>query len=88
VNWTPRESNRKWYSVTSSSNGSKLVAVVNGGLIYISTDSGVTWTNPIPSTLSGTVGYLTGEHLTAVELQYIGGGQFLPLSHEGALTAH
>ena len=42
--WTPRESNRIWRSVASSDDGTKLVAVVSGGLIYTSTDSGVTWT--------------------------------------------
>jgi ligand-binding sensor protein/phage pi2 protein 07 len=88
ANWTPRESNRNWRSVASSADGSKLVAVVNGGQIYTSTDSGVTWTTAASGTLPGTAGYLTGGQSTAIELQYIGGGAFLPLSHEGALTAH
>jgi hypothetical protein len=43
-NWTVRESPRMWSAVASSSDGSKLVAVVNGGQIYTSTDSGVSWT--------------------------------------------
>jgi len=42
--WVPRESNRSWSSVASSSDGSKLVAVVSGGQIYTSTDSGLNWT--------------------------------------------
>ena len=42
--WTPRESSRIWFSVASSADGTKLVAVVNGGQIYTSTDSGVSWT--------------------------------------------
>jgi len=33
-----------WYAVTSSSDGTKLAAVVDGGYIYTSDDSGVTWT--------------------------------------------
>ena len=33
-----------WSSVASSADGSKLVAAVNGGGIYTSTDSGATWT--------------------------------------------
>ena len=41
--WTLRETNRNWTSVASSSDGNKLVAVVSGGLIYTSGDSGVTW---------------------------------------------
>jgi hypothetical protein len=42
--WTARDSNRSWYSVASSADGRKLVAVVNGGQIYTSTDSGASWT--------------------------------------------
>jgi len=42
--WTARESNRQWQGVASSSDGTKLVAVVLSGQIYTSTDSGVTWT--------------------------------------------
>ena len=33
-----------WQSVASSADGSKLVAVVAGGAVYTSTDSGTTWT--------------------------------------------
>jgi hypothetical protein len=33
-----------WTSITSSSDGTKLAAVVTGGQIYTSTDSGITWT--------------------------------------------
>ena len=32
--WTPRESVRNWASVASSSDGTKLVAVVNNDQIY------------------------------------------------------
>ena len=42
--WTARDSSRLWYGIASSSDGTKLVATVNGGQIYTSTDSGVTWT--------------------------------------------
>ncbi|HWD18092.1 MAG TPA: hypothetical protein VHB20_02345 [Verrucomicrobiae bacterium] len=40
------------------------------------------------STSLGVNGYLTGGPDSAVELQYVGHGQFLPLSHEGALLTH
>ena len=33
-----------WYSITSSSDGTRLAAVVYNGYIYTSTDSGATWT--------------------------------------------
>ncbi len=42
--WTARESARNWSAIASSSDGTKLAAVVFGGQIYTSTDSGVTWT--------------------------------------------
>ena len=42
--WTARESNRQWYSIASSADGTKLVACVEAGQIYTSWDSGVTWT--------------------------------------------
>ena len=42
--WTARDSARQWWGVASSSDGTKLVAAVDGGQIYTSTDSGVTWT--------------------------------------------
>jgi hypothetical protein len=41
--WIPSENNRQWYSVASSADGSKLVAVVYGGQIYTSTDYGISW---------------------------------------------
>jgi photosystem II stability/assembly factor-like uncharacterized protein len=44
--WTVRgpELGQDWKSVASSADGTKLVAVVDGGQIYTSNDSGVTWT--------------------------------------------
>jgi hypothetical protein len=42
--WTPVESNRGWFSVAMSADGTKQTAVVYGGQIYVSTDSGNTWT--------------------------------------------
>jgi len=44
LSWTARDSNRNWVAVASSSDGTKLVAAVENGQIYTSTDSGVTWT--------------------------------------------
>jgi Putative Ig domain len=42
--WTPTEAVRDWQALASSTDGTKLVAVANGGFIYTSTDSGTTWT--------------------------------------------
>jgi photosystem II stability/assembly factor-like uncharacterized protein len=44
VSWTARDSSRNWYSVASSADGNKLVAVVYGGQIFTSTNSGASWT--------------------------------------------
>jgi len=45
TNWVdqPESGRLNWSSVACSTNGTKLVAVVHGGWIYTSTDSGVTW---------------------------------------------
>lgn len=42
--WTTRATIQAWRDVASSSDGTKLVAVVNMGQIYTSTDAGATWT--------------------------------------------
>ena len=48
--WSPVATSRAWWSITSSSDGRKLAAVVNGGgYIYTSTDYGVNWTERRPT---------------------------------------
>ena len=42
--WTARDSNRGWYAIASSADGTKLAAVVLAGQIYTSVDSGANWT--------------------------------------------
>jgi parallel beta-helix repeat protein len=60
----------KWYAITSSSDGTKLAAVVQNGYIYTSADSGATWTQ---QTGSGSRGWYAitsssdGTKLAAVE---------------------
>ena len=77
--WTPRDSNQQWYAAASSGDGAKLVAVVYGGPFYTSSSA---------ATTPGVSGYLLGGQNAAIELQYIGNNQFLPLSHEGAFSAY
>ena len=43
ANAVPITLEKNWSSVASSSDGTKIVAVANGGKIYISSDSGATW---------------------------------------------
>ena len=79
ITWAPRGGVQSWYAVASSADGTKLVAGVYNGQIYTSNSA---------TTTPGTAGYLLGGQNTAIELQYIGNGQFLPLSHEGAFSAY
>ena len=78
--WTPRENNRTWQTVACSADGSKVFAGVSGGQIY--TALATIGTTP------GAAGYLIGGQFTTIELQYIGNGQFLPLSHEGTVVGY
>jgi len=68
-----------WSGAACSADGSMLVLAANGGQIYTSSQG---------STTTGTAGYLTGTRETAIELEYVGGGIFLPLSHEGTIRAY
>ena len=65
--WVPRESNRVWYGVASSADGTRLAATVNNGRLYTSTDAGVTWT-PRESSRNwyGIASSADGEKLVAV----------------------
>lgn len=44
LGWTPRDAVRSWRAAAASQDGRKLVAAVNGGQMYTSTNSGTTWT--------------------------------------------
>ena len=44
VAWEKQDTQRKWAAVVTSSDGTKLAAAVQGDNIYISSDSGKTWT--------------------------------------------
>jgi photosystem II stability/assembly factor-like uncharacterized protein len=85
LTWAARESSRNWASVASSADGNKLVGVVSAGQIYTSIPTSVL---PSSTTTVGVGGYLTGGQLTAIELQYIGSGQFMPLSYVGTIFAY
>jgi len=51
------------------------------GQIYTSAPSSV------PGPTSGTAGYLLGNQNSAIELQYVGNGQFIPISYVGTIQA-
>jgi hypothetical protein len=82
VTWAAYESNRGWSAVASSTDGTRLAAVVNSGQIFTSSGSSSS------TTTIGTAGELVGGPSTAIELQYIGNGVWIPLSHEGTIIGH
>jgi hypothetical protein len=71
--------NAPWTAIAGSADGSKLAAAAYNGGIYTSGQG---------STTTGANGCLTGGYQSALELQYVGGGMFLPLSHEGTIRAY
>jgi len=77
--WADTAPSASWTGIASSSDGSLLVAVTSGSYIYVSSQA---------STTTGTAGYLTGAQHTAIELEYVGNGNFIPLSHEGTIRAY
>jgi hypothetical protein len=79
--WSQRTDapNADWAGVAMSADGSQIVAVPDGGFVYISS---------LASTSTGTNGYVRGAQHTALELEYVSTNLFLPLSHEGAIRAY
>lgn len=78
-NWFSRTSgNQAWFAAAISGDGTRAVAAINGGPIYTSTSA----------TIVGTTGFLTGSQYSAIELQYVGGGQWMPISFTGDFTGH
>jgi ligand-binding sensor protein len=78
--FTARDSARTWTDVTSSSDGTKLAAVVNGGQIYTSTDSGVSWTaRESNRAWTGIASSSNGTNLVAV----VNGGQIYTSTDSG-----
>jgi hypothetical protein len=86
VTWTSNNvPNQYWSSIVSSADGNILAAAIGGQgpgqIYYLQSGSQIT-------TTTGTPGHLQGGQNTAVELQYVGNGQFMPLSHEGTIFAY
>lgn len=81
--WTTQDTDRMWRAVASSASGAKLFAVTredpDTGRFYSSPAAA-----PLPYTTVGSSGYLIGKQFSSIELKYIGGGVFLPLSFTGS----
>jgi photosystem II stability/assembly factor-like uncharacterized protein len=76
---------RAWSAIGSSADGTKLAAAINNattGGIYVSQASAFT------TTTVGVNGYIVGSQGSAVELQYIGNNQFMPVSFAGNIWAY
>ena len=74
-----------WNAIDSSADGTKLAAAINNtpsGGIFVSVAS------PLSATTAGTTGYLIGGQGSAVELQYIGNNQFMPVSFAGSIWGY
>lgn len=84
--WTTLSStNQAWSGAAMSADGSKFVATVanngtTGGIFYSGTTAQ-------PSTIS-TNSTISGSQGSAVELQYLGNGQFMPVSSTGLIWAN
>jgi hypothetical protein len=68
---------KTWSAICSSVDGSRLLAAINGGVLYTSS----------AATTIGASGFLTGTQYSNVELQYIGSGQWMVLSFAGSFSA-
>jgi hypothetical protein len=85
LTWTAQSSGpaNVFGGVLLSANGLKLVAAEIGSWgSSIPTGSGTIWTAQTATTV-GTDGWLALQPNTAIELQYVGNGQFLPISFTG-----
>lgn len=81
-NWTPRGPSDAWNSVALSADGSRVFA--SSSSYY---GSGSLWTSAptrATSTTPGSGGWIVGRQHQAIELQYIGAGQFLVLGAIGS----
>jgi hypothetical protein len=72
-----------WYATAASADGSRLFATIYGGGIYTAQVS-----SQSPTTTPAINGIISGNQGSAVELQYIGNGQFMPLSSTGLIWAN
>ena len=75
-------SNTVWSALATSADGSKLAGGVNA------TSGGIYYSTAGTQSTTSTNGFLTGSQGSAVELQYIGNNQFMPVSSVGTIWAN
>ena len=71
VTWVQRGAGYPWASVALSADGSRLAALSTSGM----------WVGRQDHSTTGITGAVSGGPDESLELQYIGGGQFLPTRH-------
>jgi hypothetical protein len=67
-----------YVAAASSSDGSTMAAVASASGIYVSSKA---------TTTVGADGALVGSRLSAVELEHVGNGVFIPISYVGTIRA-
>jgi hypothetical protein len=72
--------NISWDAVATSADGIDLVAVTSGDRIYTAQATSTT------GLAAGTAGLLAGAQGAALELIYIGNGQYLEMSQQGTIA--
>lgn len=82
LTWTAREVNRLWTGVACSADGARLLSAAEAQSLFASE------LGEGPPSTTVTTGVLRGLRASAVELQYIGNDQFMPLSSIGTLIAY
>lgn len=83
VSWTARDTSRQWQSIASSSDGRILAAMALGG-IYVSTDSGATWTEQA-NWIYGTLGSITASSDGSKLAAAAAGGQIYTSEANGVI---
>jgi hypothetical protein len=81
LTWTQVDS-QSLIAVASSGDGTKLagIAIDSSSWVYFFTSRG--------TTTPGSAGFLRGGTGTAIQLQYAGEGLWMPLNHEGTISAY
>jgi hypothetical protein len=86
--WATNAPQGIWTCVTSSSSGSVVAAGINTNSAVGSYGIYTSQATSQTTTTVGTGGYISGGQGSAVELQYIGNGQFMPVGSEGTIWGH
>jgi hypothetical protein len=83
--WTSSDPYQEWNLVACSADGTKRFAAIIEAESYFNSGPILTYW---PYTTPGGAGYLSCGPFSAIELQYVGNQQWLPLSSSGNITMH